>query len=217
MTTVYLGGQITGLTYDEATGWRRNVAALLARYGIKTLDPMRGKEHLAQADVPLTAWFDNGLGAVKRDLADIDVSDVMLMNLQDVQTVSIGCMAEMGYAFSSQAYWESPEIVAVVNTPTYDHIFVAHMCHAIYTTLEQALDHIIDRYAPDVAPGSGGVHGVELQDGTEGYRGWLSRSDQAPAAVADQPLRRAEVDGGREADASPSLTAIRHWIDALRA
>lgn len=189
---VYLGGQITGLTFDEARQWRLHATAKLEEYGITALDPLREKEHLASSDV-LTPWFDGGSEAVQRDLWDIRRSDIVLLNFENCDHRSIGTCAEMGYAFSSGC----AEIVVVRNTETYDHVFVDYMADRTFDHLRGALEYIIAR-RPIADPEAGrGIHGVELQDGAEGYRGWLTGSDQAPQPVEDQPLRRAEVDGGR--------------------
>lgn len=196
---VYLGGPITGLTFDEARSWRLYAAAQLEEYGVTSLDPLRGKEQLGLTDTPLTAWFDGGLDAVARDLEDIDTSDIVLLNFQGMERASIGSCAEMGYAFQrgQRGYGAVvPEIVAVVDTDVYDHVFVSYMADKTFDTLRGALDYIISRRPIADPEGGRGIHGVELQDGAEGYRGWLTGGDQTPGPVADQSVRPAEVVGG---------------------
>lgn len=208
--TVYLGGPITGLTFDAARSWRLWAAKYLARYDISSLDPLRDKEHLNNGS-QLTARFDAGMDAVTRDLSDIKRSDILLLNFEDCESVSLGTAAEMGYAYGIRYYLDYPRIIAVVNTDVYRHIFVDHMADHIYPNLEHALDYIADSWGRADVPQAGSSNdGVELQDGSEGYRGWLTGRDQAPQSVADQPLRRAEVDGVR---ADKLLTSIPSWLD----
>lgn len=202
---VYLGGPITGLTFDEARRWRLHAAALLEQRGITSLDPLRGKEELGRTDRPLSSWFDGGLEAVSRDLEDIRFCNVVLLNFQDCNVASIGTCAEMGYAFSSGMN----EVVVVRNTDLYDHVFVDYMADKTFDNLEHALDYIISRRPIADPEGGRGIHGVELQDGTEGYRGRLTGGDQAPGAVADQPVRPSEVAGVR---ADKLVTSEPDWV-----
>ena len=128
---LYLAGPITGLTYQEATGWRNQVREALPD-DWKVLDPMRGKSHLRGMGA-LAANFDSGMDAVSRDLQDIRSADVVLAHFaaSDAQTgVSLGTSCEIGYAFAL-----GKPVVAVVrrNTP-YDHIFIDHMCTVVRST-----------------------------------------------------------------------------------
>jgi len=191
---VYLAGPITGLTFDEARRWRLSAAARLEEYGITALDPLRGKEELGRTDRPLGAWFDGGSDAVTRDLTDIASSHIVLMNFEDCEVASLGTMAELGWAFAISSF--DIEIVVVRNTDLYDHVFVDYMADKTFDNLGDALDYIISRRPIADPEGGRGIHGVELQDGTESYRGWLTGSDQAPGPVASDPVRPPEVDGG---------------------
>lgn len=128
---IYLAGPITGLTYQEATGWRKQVAEALPD-DWKILDPMRGKSHLRGVGA-LAANFDSGMDAVSRDLSDIRSADVVLAHFAaspTAPTVSLGTSCEIGYAYAL-----GKPVVAVVrrNTP-YDHIFIDHMCTVVRST-----------------------------------------------------------------------------------
>ena len=128
---IYLAGPITGLTYKEATGWRKQVREALPD-DWKILDPMRGKSHLRGVGA-LAANFDSGMDAVSRDLSDIRDADVVLAHFAasvTPTTVSLGTSCEIGYAYAL-----GKPVVAVVrrNTP-YDHIFIDHMCTVVRST-----------------------------------------------------------------------------------
>src|SRR6476469_8136640 len=97
---IYMAGPITGLTYQEATGWRKQVREALPD-DWKILDPMRGKSHLRGMGA-LAANFDSGMDAVSRDLQDIRDADVVLAHFAASPTatsVSLGTSCEIGYAF----------------------------------------------------------------------------------------------------------------------
>lgn len=135
-TTIYFAGPITGLTYEEATGWRKQVRSALPS-DWRILDPMRGKSHLKDdprvKGRPLAANFDSGMDAVSRDLSDIRAADVVLAHFAATDAapgVSLGTSCEIGYAYAI-----GTPVVAVVrrNTP-YDHIFIDHMCTVVRST-----------------------------------------------------------------------------------
>lgn len=96
---IYLAGPITGLSYVAATDWREDPALLqhLTRHGWTALSPMRGKDYLKGAR-ELAGVFDEGRAAVERDCFDIRRSQAILVNLLGAERVSIGTVAEMGYA-----------------------------------------------------------------------------------------------------------------------
>lgn len=86
MRRVYLGGPIDGLSYEEATEWRSYAKNRFAEYGVVGVDPMRGKEHLAELnkaidnnDLP-KHFTTNPTYLADRDILDITQSDMMLAN-----------------------------------------------------------------------------------------------------------------------------------------
>jgi len=101
---VYLSGPIAGLTYEEARyGWRMTVAAQLAE-GINVLSPMRHEGHLSEVPGPLEPagqldhFFSGSRIIVEKDYLDIQRCDIMLVNVLGAKKVSIGTVAEIGYA-----------------------------------------------------------------------------------------------------------------------
>lgn len=96
MSLVYLGGPITGLTFDEATDWREQTPL---PEGWQGLSPMRDKEKF-RIEGPLPSTFDEGSQAVEQDLFDIRVMDVGLWNFLGAERASIGSCVEIGYAFA---------------------------------------------------------------------------------------------------------------------
>lgn len=102
--SVYLSGPIAGLNYEEARyGWRATVATQLEP-GIKILSPMRHEGHLAEVKGALTPagqldhFFSGSRIIVEKDYLDIQRCDIMLVNVLGAKKVSIGTVAEIGYA-----------------------------------------------------------------------------------------------------------------------
>ena len=96
MSSVYLAGPITGLTYDEANAWRLETEQYFAQYGIQTRNPLRAKQFLQQqgtletygnADAINPLARDAGITA--RDRNDVMNSDVILANFLRYETVDV--------------------------------------------------------------------------------------------------------------------------------
>lgn len=136
--TVYLGGPITGRTWEEAAAWRASAAHELFRVGWKYLDPMRGEAEqfgFAEKDV-LPSTFAGDREAAMRDVFDIERSSVILVNLEGSTRVSIGTMCELGYAYARGKF-----IITVLPTgDTHDHLFVKAMSSAVVGSLTEAIN-----------------------------------------------------------------------------
>lgn len=101
---VYLAGPISGSLHCEATDWRDGVAIELARRGVETVSPMRGKDALKSVGVIEGSYeggdpFAKQAGIIARDRNDVRTCDVILVNLLPMGTrVSIGSIIELGWA-----------------------------------------------------------------------------------------------------------------------
>ena len=139
---IYLAGPITGLYYDEATDWRAPQSDFVARLealGWEVRSPMRDKEEF-KIKGRLSPYFDEGDAAVRRDLQDIRDAAIVLLNVKGAERVSLGSMAEMGYAFAQHKF-----IIGVREEGNpHGHIFMDFMCDRIETDLESALLRIVE-------------------------------------------------------------------------
>ena len=174
MKKVYLAGPITGLEFDEATDWRAEEAAFVRNLrleGYEALSPMRDKEQY-RINGPLTAFFDEGASAVQQDICDIEESVAVIMNVLGAGQVSLGCMAEMGYAFAC----DRPVILVTEGESNpHHHVFTDYMATVIVSNLEDALKALVsfdrqltaDRvpYAPPLREG-GVLWGGVIRDHT---------------------------------------------------
>lgn len=102
---VYLTGQITGASYEEAAlGWRRAVGHALSKIAddVVPLSPLRGKSHLAgirsldRMGDPESV-LSCARGITTRDRWDVQRSTLVFANLQ-MNKISVGSMIELGWA-----------------------------------------------------------------------------------------------------------------------
>lgn len=140
--SVYLCGQMGGLTVAEANGWRQWAENEL-RGSWSVLNPISAQFEknpsftFSSVEPNLTA-----AAVFAKDLFYIDCSDFVLANFAGAKTVSIGSVWELGYAYKS-----GKKIVAVVpkGTPFYDgHPFISQSAHVIFENLEDAIAFLQD-------------------------------------------------------------------------
>ena len=142
--TVYLGGPITGATYQEATGWRQDIAAALEAYGFRCLSPMRRYKHTNEyykngKPIPrLKDDMPDSTEAMEGDLADIREADYVLINFLDSTYPSIGSLVELGYA----AALKKKIVAALEPDDPHDHIFVTGLS-LVTTSLDGAIAAIV--------------------------------------------------------------------------
>ena len=138
--TVYLAGPISGLTYQEATGWREDVIRELGRFGIKALSPLRAEVHLRNhegllndcqtAEEHLEAGcqalaMSTPRGVVERDKFDCTRCSVLFINLRGAKRVSVGSMIEIGWANAN----DIPIVLIMEDEGNcHDHAFVRECC-----------------------------------------------------------------------------------------
>lgn len=138
--TVYLGGPITGKTFDDANRWRRLAAEELCKYGIRCLSPLRGKDALKSKGVLHGTSYEGSpltlsKGFVARDRFDVSRSDVVLLNFSDATSVSIGTMVEVGWADAARR----PIVMIPDQHGLYKHGFLDELCQYIVPDLHSAL------------------------------------------------------------------------------
>ena len=143
--TIYLAGRITGLSYEEATLWRKEVAFVLKdKYRI--LDPMRDKEELIGVkDIGVNI---EGVGLsnkeiFNRDVSDINKSDIILVNLLTGHT--FGTAWEIGYTWGTNTYKNNPKkIYIVADSRLAQHPFVEFSTHTVvYSSLDEVLQELL--------------------------------------------------------------------------
>ena len=129
---VYLAGPISGLSQEEVMGWRLNATEELAREHITTLTPI---------DVTSSATELQKL-AILRDKIDVRRAHVVLMNLRGAKRISIGTMAELGWA---NAY-DKPVVLVMEQDGSnpHEHGFVKTLSTFQVETLEEGIQTVKD-------------------------------------------------------------------------
>jgi nucleoside 2-deoxyribosyltransferase len=107
---VYLAGPISGLSYEESTGWRDEVTAALRSSNIAAISPLRAKVYLRETGAIKDSYTDKDLndntfvnmsterGITSRDRFDCTNCGVVLVNMLGTKRVSIGTCMEVAWA-----------------------------------------------------------------------------------------------------------------------
>jgi nucleoside 2-deoxyribosyltransferase len=144
---VYLSGPITGLTYADATSWREHALSRLTEGGLHVLSPMRGKKTLEvyykDRNLPpgghkRPATTDRAL--MKRDYADCQRADIILVNFLEATERSIGSSFELGWVTFKGKF----VVVCVKPDGVHNHGFVRAVSDVIVDDLDRAIDCIIE-------------------------------------------------------------------------
>jgi nucleoside 2-deoxyribosyltransferase len=104
MKSIYLAGPISGLTFEEAVGWRNEIAPIVRELGYDVFDPLKGKEFLKGVGEisPATSQHLSVLSQhpniVAIDLFRVRQSDILLINFHGCRRVSIGTCVEVTVA-----------------------------------------------------------------------------------------------------------------------
>ena len=141
---VYLSGPISGLSYDDATKWRRIIADTLDVFDIKSLNPMRFKEVLSEEPIlGAEVVAKHGIKAMDiftRDYCDVVKCDVILVNLTQ-RIDSIGTIMEIGWA---RALHKFIILVTTKELETKLHPFIPLSCNLVVYDMRSALNQIVN-------------------------------------------------------------------------
>ena len=146
---IYLAGKIK--LGHGATGYRATIAPILRKFGIRSLDPLRGK-------YTMKSWQSlSSNEVVVRDLQDIERAHVLLAVMMKYEDSSFGTPCEVMYA------WERRIPVILITDEKYlaDHFWTKSLCSNIFfvdpdngrdfdTVLREAANHIGNWYGEGV-------------------------------------------------------------------
>lgn len=145
MKRIYLCGQITGASYDEARwGWRARVGALLEDSDIKVISPMRRIDE-NRDDVDSISphglrgsVLQSAKGLTACDKFDLKRSDLVFANLvmNNPAKISVGSMIELGWADALGI----PVVAVLPEGNAHDHAMVRELITWRCTTMEQAIE-----------------------------------------------------------------------------
>lgn len=132
---VYLAGGITGLTYEEASGWRHLAEVELKKIGIETLDPFRfdAYDETKPLKTSIVPGFEPVKSVPRRNLHDIDRSHAILVYLDNAKQVSFGTVAEIAWG-----YYKRIPVISVLGK-VHDSAYLREITTYEAATLEQAI------------------------------------------------------------------------------
>ena len=137
--SVYLAGPITGLSWEQATAWRREAIAFFRDCGIDAYSPLRGKEYLS-SETKLADHYEMPLSTAKaivmRDRFDCTKRGVVLVNLLYAQRISIGTLFEIAWANAVGV----PIVLAMEPGNPHDHPFVTESCGVRVSDIHQGFE-----------------------------------------------------------------------------
>lgn len=146
----YLAGKIK--IGHGATQYRSAIAPLLAKFGIQSLDPLRGKYDMGD-------WSSlSNNEVVIRDLQDIRRANVMVAVMMKCSDTSFGTPCEVMYA------WEHRVPVILITNEKYlaNHFWTKGLCSHIFFVDEEA-GQTFDEILVDVAEHIGHWYGSNLE------------------------------------------------------
>jgi len=148
---VYLAGPITGLSYSDATDWRVYAKDYLAECKVDTLNPLRHKDYLAGSKAIAASYerhpMSTSRGIMTRDYFDVSRCDLVLANLLGADTVSIGTVMELAWAYQRRI----PTVVVCEDGNPHEHPMVLEAASYRVMTLAEGLE-ITARFLADEPP-----------------------------------------------------------------
>lgn len=142
---LYLAGPITGLSWEECTDWRIDVALQLSNVA-ECYSPLRHKQYLAAEqsiqDEYKDTFFSSQRAIFGRDMFDVRTSDVLFVNFLGAKRVSIGTILEIGAA------WEGRKTVVIVmeKDNIHQHSMVRELTPWVVETLQAGVDVVKSLY-----------------------------------------------------------------------
>jgi len=143
---VYLACAITGLSFEDATGWYRKVEKAFPKHLI-ALKPLRGVEQLRGERVLKEEYREHPLstpkGIVMRCYNDVDRADGLLVNLLKAKRVSRGTCGEVG-----RAAFKKPIVVVMRKGNPHWGDPMMHEPTIVVPTLELGIRTVIELVSP---------------------------------------------------------------------
>ena len=140
---LFLAGPLTGISYNDALGWRRYVESKLPA-GVIAFSALRGKAYVEKETVLNDSYPEHLLstpqGTITRDRYDVSRCDALFVNFLKADRVSIGTIMEMAWADAKRI----PIILAMENGNIHDHAFVRQVAAFITADLDEAIKTAVD-------------------------------------------------------------------------
>lgn len=146
--TIYIGGRISGTTYDECVEYFNQTKDELEFAGFKVLSPMTAKAALRvnykDRELPTSGYTEptsTNHAIFERDQWCVRQCDIFYLNLMATQVdqhVSIGGIMELAWA----ALLGKHTVVSLPADNIHRHAFVLEGADIIYPTHEEAMEYL---------------------------------------------------------------------------
>ena len=140
--TIYVGHQITGLSYDYVIKYFKDIKERLEDIGFDVLHAMVAKEYLKNDNCLKSHGYhhptatDHAIG--RRDRWMTTKADIVLIDFTDTNVASIGCSCEL-----TIAYHEGKHTVTVLPKDNiHEHAFIREFSDVVFFTLEEATEYL---------------------------------------------------------------------------
>ncbi len=139
---VYIAHPISGRTRNEVMEYIYETAAELHALNFTVLQPMTGKDELRVEKKYKAYGNDHPLATnhaiVRRDFWMVDQADIIYCNLMSADEVSIGCVAEIAWAYKDN----KNIIISKPEEGPHHHAFVLEMASVLYPTHKEAMHYL---------------------------------------------------------------------------
>ena len=133
MKDVYLAGPIAGLTYEEATKWRTDIAVRLRPHGC--FDPLQGvspwEGRLAGSTLEQSS-LTTPRGIVASDFFFTTRARVLLADFSTAVRPSFGTVIECAWA------WQARNPVVAILDSIHDHTMLRELCDFVVSDPDEA-------------------------------------------------------------------------------
>jgi len=141
---IYLAHPITGLPGVEVCKYYRYLSSRLNALGYHVMHPLTAKGDLVgENNIKPHGYKVNSLtrdhAIQKRDSWMVKQADVVLVDLTNSASVSIGCVSELAYASVGGKH----TVVVMEEDNIHMHAFVLQEADVIYRTLDEAVEYLV--------------------------------------------------------------------------
>jgi len=139
---IYLAHPISGTSFSTTARYFLKTAKVLRKMGYKVLHPLTGKKEL-RCELELKAEgyrhpVATNHAIVRRDKWSVEHSDVFFLNLENATDISVGCVAELAWAYAKNIH----SVVVLPKQSKMRHAFVLEMSDVIFETTSEALKYL---------------------------------------------------------------------------
>ena len=139
---IYLAGPITGKSFDEVMSRYKEKTAILVDFGYEVLSPMTAKGGLKGVGAFVSTGYAgpvaNDHSIFERDRWMVTQADVVLADLSNAVSISIGTMMELAWA----SYLNKHTVLVMQHGNVHDHAFVKEAADVRFGDMENAYDYL---------------------------------------------------------------------------